>query len=284
MIRWSLALVTISFYTLSSAAYILRPQTILQKMIRNNGVGIYQIEQELVFSSSDSDSLVIKETWQVKDQDTIKLVAIGTRAQKETFRFSTLYSGGQKIFLDAAGNKQNQAMPSDFFERYFFFRKSQALATQLIRDQIVRPEFFRVGISKSGNEFIYPRDPQLNLGRVGGGVTYFFGTPTPPDSTEAMPGLWVEQDQFFIRKLRFKSQAEMVVEKASNYGRGFIFPKNRTLRWGVISVSINTLNVLGLSEKQAVFTSTSLQPNQIPSATSDDSPWKLVSEFYTRFR
>lgn len=289
------------FLNASAFAYILSPQTILQKLIENNGTGVFQIEQELVFPNG-ADSVVLKEVWQIKDQDTLRLTVYGTRELKDQIKWSFIYYNGQKVSVGPQGKKIDK-IPSEFFERFFHFRKSEAFYSALITEQIVSPEAFQRKVAvrtiapnpkekdkdKDKNkepekEWIYPQDPQLRFARVGGTITYALGTPSSSEQDKPNPGLWIDQDAFAIRKLRLASQTEVVVEKSNTYSRGLVYPKTRSVRWGDNQIQINTINAIGIADKGGLFSSTTLEPVKSSPVFESLPNKKVIDEFYSRFR
>lgn len=267
------AVLLILFLASSSFAAIPRGLLILQKTSDNNGSGIYQIEQEVQFQSGN-DSLLLKETWLVENENYMRVLVQGTKDTKEKISFVTFYSGGQR-----QGPFETGRVSKDFIEKYFHFRNVDNFANELIQDKIVPAAIFSKKAFKPGKENDYSGEDFVKLGRTGGVIAYTFGTPAA-DGTH--PGLWIEQDQFVIRKLRLPSQAEVTAEKYGSYSRGLNFPRYRSVRWGANQVQITTLSVVGKG-KEALSSISSKMPAQLDGIYSS-SLKSTVEEFYKRFR
>ena len=99
------------------------------------------------------------------------------------------------------------------------------------------------------------------------------------------PGLWIEQDKFLIRKLRFQSGVEVLAKEYGDYSRGLKFPKIRILNNKGISIPIRVLKINGLPSNNKVLKKKmslqSLRSSQTQQMEIKDS---LIEEFYTRFR
>ena len=84
-----------------------------------------------------------------------------------------------------------------------------------------------------------PNEPFVRLARSGGTINYAFGSIATGEAAHTHPrGLWIEQDQFVLRKIRFHSGAELSAERYSNYSRGLDYPRKRTLQWENQTVNI----------------------------------------------
>jgi hypothetical protein len=271
----------IIIYSLTSQAFIPRGMLILQKTAENSGSGIYQIEQEVQFPMAQ-DHFVLKETWWVENENTLRLLVTGTKEYKDLIRMNFLYVGGQKLQL-RDGKKQSEKISEDFLEKYFHFRSPEAFANSLIALKIVPIAIFNKKPIRSMKDFEYQPEQFIRLSRVGGVIDYAFGTPSNPNSKEGEPGLWIEQDQFVIRKLKLPSHAEITAEKHSQYSRGLMFPRKRTISWDNSSVQIQTLTVIRKSRQASLFSPTNLELTKID-AISSLPIRSTIEDFYKRFR
>jgi hypothetical protein len=120
----------------------------------------------------------------------------------------------------------------------------------------------------------------IRLSRSGGSIAYAIGTPTDEDSD--LPGFWIEQDQFVLRKFRLPTKVEVTADKYSTYARGLMYPRTQVVHWGNNQVTIQTISVSSKSKEtwaqfgqKAVTKMDAL--NNLPAAS-------LVEEFYKRFR
>ncbi len=133
-------------------------------------------------------------------------------------------------------------MKDDFSEKYFYFRDFKVIASDLVKAKMASSELLEKKKILNIKDYSYKNEDFLRLSRVGGVVTFAFGTPAPVGE-EAPPGLWVEQDQFVIRKIRLPSRAEIGAEKHTGFSKGLFFPKTRFVKWDNKQVQINTLAV-----------------------------------------
>jgi hypothetical protein len=277
--NWMLSAVGIlisSFIVSVALAAIPSGLVILQKTADNNGSGVYVIEDEVQFPNGQ-DNLVLKETWYVEGDSAMKLYVTGGRDLKDQVQMSFTYANGMKY---AAGNQSK--LGADFIEKYFHIRRGEAFANDLIRMKIVPAAILNRRIPKTTKDIEHVNEGYIRLARVGGVVSYAFGTPSAPDNSELSPGFWIEQDQFVLRKFRLPDEVEVSADKYSSYARNFWYPRTRTVHWGPNQVTIQTLSVQGRTKEtfakalpKSVFKLDGLngQPAQA-----------LVQEFYQRFR
>lgn len=265
----------------ASFAFIPRGMLILQKNIEANGSGLYQIEQEVQFPAAQG-SFVLKENWVVENDGTMRLHVTGTKEFKDLIQMHFIYLGGQRIQL-VGGKKLVSKTSEDFFEKFFHFRSAEHLANTLVALKIAPASIFDRKPIKNIKELEYQPEPFLRLSRVGGVINYAFGTPSIPNSSEIQPGLWIEQDQFVIRKIKFPSNAEVSADNHSLYARGFSFPKKRSVAWDSNTVQIQTLSVISKSKQANLFSASNLE-NSKTEALDGLAVRPLVEDFYKRFR
>lgn len=269
---------------LFTQAYIIPTRTILQKTSENAGSGIYAIEQEVQFANGD-DTLTLKETWLIENDRSMRLTVTGGKDLQNTFTLQFLYSGGQKWSL-SNGSRKGEKIPEEFLEKFLHFRSPEIFANTLAQLKIIPANGFqKKPLVRAGTEFKHEAEAWVRYSRTGGTVTYAFGIATPVDKELNYPGLWIEQDQFFVRKLRLPTQVEMSANNYNQFSKGLSFPKARTIRWSNHTVTIRTLSV---SARPATVTNL-LQPASL----DRPSNWEgirafaakdIVTEFYSRFR
>ncbi len=127
----------------------------------------------------------------------------------------------------------------------------------------------------------------VRLGRTGGVVAYAIGTPTPVSSAENYPGLWIEQDQFHILKIRLVSQVEVSASNYKAFSNGLWFPKDRSVLWttGSAKISLTTASTSSLNStvKEALDVS-SLNFGKNPELSRVLPADAVIKEFYSRMR
>jgi hypothetical protein len=285
MIRAGIFLVIAALsFTLAAPALAYIPPTrmILNRTAENSGSGVYTIEQEVQFTNGQ-DSLLLKETWQVENDRTMKLTVSGTRELKDQIQMQFLYAGGQRWTLN--NGRSSQRIPEDFIEKYFHFRNSEYLANALVQAKIISPAMMaKKPLPKNVDNIKYVPEDYIRLSRTGSVVNYAFGIPSPVEGA-LNPGLWIEQDQFLIRKLRLPSQVEVTADNYNPYPRNLNFPKLRTIRWGQNSVTLRVISVSSQrSAAPAQFQASSLNANMRLEGLNGQPARDAVLEFYSRFR
>lgn len=276
--------VSLFLFPVLSQAYIIPTRTILQKTSENAGSGIYAIEQEVQFANGD-DTLTLKETWLIENERSMRLTVTGGKDLQNTFALQFVYSAGQKFSLNGSSRK-GERIPDDFLEKYLHFRNPDVFANNLAQLKIIPANGYQKRpLARAGTDFKHEPESWVRYSRTGGTVNYAFGIATPVEKDVNYPGLWIEQDQFLLRKLRLPTQVEMSANNYNQFAKGLSFPKSRTIRWGNQTVTIRTLSV---SARPATVASL-LQPASLDKTSNWEGiralPAKdVVTEFYSRFR
>lgn len=293
-----------SFFVMKSSAEAAIPhsKTIVSRLARNSGRGVYVVEQEVRFAGPEG--IVLKERWLVQNGDNMRLIVQGPKAGD--FRWDALYREGRRTATAPAAASMTGAaigepgkearttnVSGDFFEPYLFQRYSAKFFEAFVKNKILpasaareRPRIANIATYKPTPE------PAVRLGRTGGVVAWVFGEPTPVDNANQFPGAWIEQDTFLLRKLRLLSQAEMTLANHSNAGGGLKLARERAIVWKSAdpniseprSATIRVLSVKNLPEKSLApqFLASSITTSELKSARLPDAP--IVREFYSRFR
>lgn len=272
-------------FGLMAQAYIPPTKMILQRVSDNAGSGLYLVEQEVQLNTG-VEPVFLKETWIIENERTLRLTVTGLKELKDSVRLQFVYVGGQKWQMHG-NQKESGDIPDEFLERFFHIRNHENLIAYLQGLKIL-PSLS--GLKKpvqtgKNNEVKYEPEPFVRLSRSEGVINYAFGTPTPADQKDLGPGLWVEQDQFVIRKLRFPSQAEVTAENYGSFTRGLSFPKLRTIQWGQNTVQLRLLTVSGkVANASHSLKASSLDVPVMIKTPLNPAAQTLIEEFYTRFR
>lgn len=262
-------------------AYIPPAKMILQRMVENSGSGFYNIEQTLEFEGQ-GDPIVVKETWTIDNENQLKLNAVGEGQFEKLIQINNLYSNGLKWTNDGK-EKRSQKIGPDFFQKYFHFKNEESLANYLRFEKILdQSYFYKKPFPKKSQDIKYEEPKNVKLARMGGGISYFFGVPTPENQTTQNPGLWVEQDLFLLRKIRLLSGVEINADNYGAFSRGLHYPKTMQVKWDDKVVNIHTTQVTSLKKDVKVFLTSNLDKS-IPINPSDSS-LSAVQDFYSRFR
>ena len=263
-------------------AYIPPTRMILQRTAENSGSGVYAIEQEVQFNNVQ-DSLFLKETWLIENDRTMRVTVTGTKDLKDQIKLQFIYAGGQRWSQN--GNPESRRISEDFIERYFNFRSTDQLAANLMQLKILPANAFaKKSIPKNLDNLKYEPEEFVRLSRAGGVPNYAFGTASDVEGS-ANPGIWIEQDQFLVRKFRLPSQVEVTADNYNQYARGLNYPKVRTVRWGQNTVTIRLIGVTSRPPN----TTNMFQPKSLDTSTKldglDNQPARdAVIDFYSRFR
>lgn len=270
----------------SAFAAIIPTRSILQKTAENSGNGIYAIEQEVQFTVGE-EVLTVKESWLIENDRTMRLAVTGAKELQGGFRMQFVYGGGQKTFLQG-NSRKSENIPGEFLEKFFNFRSSEIFANNLVQNKIIPAGAFnKKNLSRvsPGGEFKHEPESWVRYSRTGNAVNYAFGIPTAADQEASNPGLWVEQDQFVIRKLRLPSGVEVTADNYSQFAKGLSYPRQRTIRWGnqtasvrLISASTRPTSAVGL------FQPSSLDMSQKLDGLEGKAAKSAILEFYSRFR
>lgn len=272
------------FSPLFSNASILPTRTIIQKTVESAGSGIFAIEQEVQFANGE-ETINLKETWLIDSDRTMRLTVTGGKELQNTFKLQFLYTGGQKWSLNNAG-KKNEKIPDEFLEKYLNFRNADVFANQLVHHRMIPSNAMtKKPLVKVGNDYKRDPEPWVRLSRTGGVVNYALGAPSSSDKEDGSPGIWIEQNQFVIRKLRLPSQAEMHANNYNQFAKGLQYPRTRTIRWDNNTVTIRLISASARPQTAVSL----LQPGSMDTSTNWDRlanlPAKeVITEFYTRFR
>lgn len=279
---------TAALFTLISPAlamaYILPTRTILQKTSDNAGSGIYAIEQEVQFTSGE-ETTVVKETWLVDSDRTLRLTVSGGKDLQNTFRLQFVYNGGQKWSL-TEGTRKSEKLPEEFLEKFLNMRNPEIFANTLAHFKIVPAGIFnKSALPKNSSDIKHTPESWVRFSRTGGVINYALGMASAADQDTGSPGIWIQQDEFVVRKLRLPSQVEMNANNYNNFARNLSYPRSRTIRWGNNTVTIRLISASARPQTAvALFQPSSLDSNLKWEGLNNLATKDVITEFYTRFR
>lgn len=268
-------------------ASIPNSKTIAGRLARNNGKGVYAIEQDVQFRTGN-ETATVRERWIVENGETMRLWVSSTSGQPA--RFDAVYRDGKRTASDFNGGIHTTSVSNEFTERFSHARTSTEFLRLLVKAGVVPPTFLRdrarftLAREEATTKAELQGEPLVRLGRTGGVVNYVFGEPTPVDATKDLPGVWIEQDAFVLRRLRFPSQAELSADQYGLQAGSIRFPGQRIVTWGDHTAVIRLISVKSVDAKTATA---ALNPASItaPEAKAAKLPDQAqVKEFYSRFR
>lgn len=265
--------------SLIAGAAIPSGRMIVQRTVDNAGTGSYVIEQEVQFPNG-TESFALKEVWVVENDRSMRVTVTPLRDPKDSVHIQILYAGGRRWIMKN-GKRDDGSIPADFAERPFHFRTPEAMGRWLSQNKIAPANALaKKPLPRRLEDIKHAPEDFLRLARVDGVIAWAFGSPSSPKG-DPLPGLWIEQDVFLIRKIRFPSGAEISAEDYSSYARGLHFPRARTIRWGANSVSLRVLSVAG---RAPAIPLSSLDTSWKVQGLEGQPAQTLIEEFYTRFR
>ena len=279
MIHAFLAFIT----SVTAQAYIPSSQYIIQKTINNHGKGYYRIEQEVTFPFGN-DQKVIKETWYSDDGKNFYLLAKG-----RGFHLERLYVNGKVYAKNSDGEIKKLDWPTEFIEPWFLTTSTSVFRRLITKANIAGPEALNWEPVKKLKEVTSVNDLPLRLSRNRGIVMYAYGGPTPQGDENLKPTLWIEQDKFVIRRLRFSSTSEVVADEYSEYSRDLQFPKTRVLNWESHNVPIRVIQVTSLGTrskrgKELISYDGFAKSEKNKTLVEENLVNDVIRDFYARFR
>lgn len=247
----------LGFYNFSYG-FVLPLQTAMKKSVALSGNQIFSVEQDVIFKG-DVEDVVIKESWLIEGDKNLVLTATGQGSLKDLFRLVVVYNSKNKTTM-VGKNRLSEPVNLDFFERYLSIRSVASFAGYLNDLSIAK---------------------NIRLSRVSGAPALAIGEP----STNILkPQIWLDQDTFQIRKIRFPTETEVSFEDYLAYDKVW-YPKTKVVNWGNKSATIRVRQVsTKVKATLANFYPQKLdQPSEINLANKGQLGL-TIQEFYTRFR
>lgn len=239
MILWIAALVW------NAGAYVPEYATIAARAAEQHGKGAYLVEQEVTFKR-EAESYTVKETWTSQGENELRLTLEGRGPLRGLVSGTVVYAGGSKYFVEVGQGTRSQRLGEDWLEPLFYFRSAKWFRSRLVGLKVAPPDSLQDrGPMNSEGAPQYETPDFIRLNRVGGTVTWAIGL---PPSVGAAPSLWLEQDQFVLRKYRGTNQVLLKADDYAKYQDEFWFPRSRSYQFGPITVVAQTLAVRHLGK------------------------------------
>lgn len=261
-------------------AYIPPYWMIMSRVAENHGRGIYQVDQRVSFSHGE-ENLSVRERWFIKDSEEMRLEVVGLGALKDKIRLTFIYQNGKKYYVDPNGVRKSSAISKTFLEPYFYFRRSKIIKPMLVARDItpavsLQSKSHRYSKEKPTAE----QEPYVRLARTGGKVAYALGK--GPSA-----GIWIEQDQFHILKIRFSNELEVAASNYSSHSRGAWLPNERQITFKSNQANMVLSKVVGLSgskKNKELFMASSLQFGKDPKVATLLPEDQIIQDFYINLR
>lgn len=261
---------------------------IMSRTAENHGHGYYRLEEEVTFQEKE-ETYLTREIWYVKDSQNMRLEVRGLKGLSGLLQLTYIYNGSKKFFIDSNGTFKVSQPGENWFEPYLHFRFQKNILPRMVRENIIPADLavddHSLITDNHKNHLNFKKN--IRLSRIAGGIAYAIGTPTPEGQMSLLPGLWIEQDLFNVRKIRFPSQAVVLADEYSSFAQRFSFPTRQTINWQEKTVQIKVLNVKSLNSSADV--TALLEPKKLdfgkhPHLSSKIPDVPLIKSFYQEFR
>lgn len=271
------------FWTASALAYIPEYSMIASRAAEAHGKGTYQIDQDVTIRK-EAEVFSVRETWLVNGENSMRVTLEGRGPLKGLVSGTVLYDGNSKAFFDGGGVKA-QRLGDEWLEPLFHFRNSRYLRSRLVNLKVAPQESLRdrapLPSDVEGKEIKYEPPSFIRLSRVGGSIAWAIGLdPAQGDS----PTLWLEQDQFFLRKYKSLNHVILNAGDYTKFDDGLYYPRTRTYQFSGFTVQIQTVKVQSVnraSGKDKRFLSSTLAAEKDILRLPDVDG---LRDFFLRFR
>lgn len=284
MIR-SIIILLILFMTQILWAYIPGSRMILSRMGELSLKKPLYVEQEVQLGTG-SEMVSLKEKWLIEGDNQFRLIVEGEKDLKGQLAFHAVYNDRDKTST-LTGSQESQRLSRPLLEKVLFLKESDNLVRFLMQCGVLTEEALRSEIFKrppGGSNFQYFPESYVRLGRLGGTVSYILGP--PPSGDGSALGLWVEQDQFNILKLKVPAGDEVRFEKLVSFSKGVKWPKEISYSWNSSQGPQTVIAQVGVADmadsNQRVLFSKAV--DRRTSEFEGHPSRKLIEEFYLRFR
>ena len=298
----------IFFSTLYASAYIPSTNIILEKSIATNLRSGWRIHLRTQLIGDGLENK-FEEIWTVANDRSIRVKIRGISKNNTDFHRDFVYQDNRRFRVNESGDLVFLDMTSRYFERVFHFQSTEKYTNYLIQAKILEKtteeESETVATKKENSDtdqvtpeaidplvkFAKKNDPLARLTRISGVITYALGRPAPAQASTPNPGIWIEQDRFHLKKIRFDDRSEVFVDEYKKFGRRW-FPRSRTVKWRNHEILISTVNIekIVIGPKTRVFLKpgslNKILPQKSAEKTTEEPPLTLsiMNEFYQRFR
>lgn len=271
-----LGILFLFLFSIESQAYIPRIKTIARKMAKNNGRKIYKIQREVTFQDQEN-LLKAKETWFIKNGDTMKLV-VDSVDNTNPWSFVIVYNKNKRKTLSSSKNIKTFSRSEEFFEPLFHDRYYKSLLSRMEKLRFVpawakntEDPDYDAGETKMVKEDFVHLEPIL------GSVNYAIGSNKNDSGDNKRITLWVEQDSFLIRKGRLRSTAEFTNSKFQTFSGGLKLPTKQTINWKDKVARIHLIRAERTTTNKKTWTIDKSKGSGLPNEP-------IIKEFYSRFR
>ncbi len=247
--------------------YILPLDFVVKKTVSHSNKQIVSIEQEVTFKSrTEPTEIKIAESWLIEGDKNLKVSANGLGIYKENIRFNSLINNKTKTQM-IGKTKTSLQRADDFYLHLAFARSSERFLDDLKS----------MGIPM-----------QTRLSRADGYIAIAIGEASKDE--KVFPQVWIDQDQFLIRKIRMPSGTEITL---SNYvkinpdtDQEFWIAKKHVIKWGQeeVIVEVKNISTKTTATLQSFYPKNLDTPSELTFTSNQSGLTQIVEDFYSRFR
>lgn len=266
--------------TLPAQAFIPPSDYLVGKVVKNHGRGYFVIEQDVTFKN-ESETLTLREKWTIQDAENMRLTVTGG-----SVALNILIQSGKVYYTNNGTSISSRKISPESFERFFHARTDKTLTEYLMSSKVLSQSPLRNRVRPRAVSQIKPEiDPYVRLVRVDETPTLLISsTPNPADSGSS-PGLWVDQNNFTIKKIRFPSGAEVVASQYQSLSQELVYARTKTVNYDNNTIEIRLVKANSIAktkDTEALFSSGTLLGTT--SSWGQSSLSSQVQDFYQRFR
>ncbi|PIU00355.1 MAG: hypothetical protein COT74_05340 [Bdellovibrionales bacterium CG10_big_fil_rev_8_21_14_0_10_45_34] len=268
---------SITFSALFANAHVPSANYIFKRLAENSGEKNYRIESEVELRSKEG-SYRFTEVWNINNIYSMNV------SFKGDLNGAIVYTKGQRQFV-LGGKTQRQKYSEEFFELVFHNRSRETWSRFLEMTGIAKPSELFVeevklekvrepGKKELTLKTVYTPNSLVRPSRQLGILNLAIGTPSEGGSSQLKPQLWVDQEQFVISKIRFRSGAEVEAKGYQVFAGKFQYPSLKTLRFEDGEASLKTTSVATFEKYE--------EPKDLSPIDTKDS--HILNEYIKRFR
>lgn len=258
------------FFTSRGGAYVIPLSTILDKISKKSGTGIYEIQQEITLQQDGVKPLSFIENWLVDPGQRIMRVWANVPLDTQTTISIEYFYENEKRVFQKEGKYFSQKKNDQFLYPLLFENKPEELFNLLKKMGV-----FSAGTKLSAKDYI-----------LGGRLTRNAGTPHVLYGDDVR--VWVEQDANNLRKFSFSEKGTTAqLDEYSEFRRGLQYPRSILYKWpnGEAQVKVLKIANLNLAQAKKRLTLQALGVNQIERAFSEgETLHSEMKRFYDRCR
>ena len=282
-----LIIILVIFTAIKALSYIPSSDFILKEVLKNHGRSNYLIQQELTFPIEKTQKIV-RETWHVTVNKNQHL-QLHLSAKSEGLHIERLYINNTMYHKDNKKSLRKSKWSLEFIEPWFIGRSLQKLQKVIVMHKMAgnstlnwNPSLFATKTKSKNKKDLKRVQIPITLSINQGQVMYTY------QKNEKGPGLWIEQDKFTIRKIRLKTNVEILASRYLEHTGYLKLPQHRILIYDDTSVPIKTTNVTRLSDNKKLQQKLSLKnfrkSQKNITQWDEDETSSLIKDFYSRFR